>query len=187
MVGGCQPAAAPPPDQGASGPSLGTVAPVAALSVIAVRIPSLEVDDRDTMPLKLDSGGVLQAPPYSRPHTIGWYVGGPVPGELGPAVIAAHVNIDSVQGPFAKLSTMKKGQTIEVERSDHVVAVFTVDRVQTIAKKAFPSAAVYGDTDDPELRAITCGPGPLERLPDGSRSFRNQTIAYAHLTGLKPA
>ena len=37
------------------------------------------------------------------------------------------------------------------------MAVFSITRVQTYAKDAFPTAEVYGPAPDPELRLITCG------------------------------
>ena len=68
------------------------------------------------------------------------------------------------------------GDTIEVEREDGAVAVFAVDRGVTYGKDEFPTDEVYGDTDVPELRLITC---------DGynafTREFEENHIVYATL------
>jgi hypothetical protein len=172
------PLASPPP-------SVGGVAP-AAVTVTRVRIAALGLDDTQIKPVGLDADHSLKPPPLSAPQTIGVYTGGPVPGDLGPAVIEAHVNANGKLGAFTALSKMEEGQSIIVERSDHTSAVFRVDKVQTIKKVDFPTKAVYGDTEGPELRALTCGPGPLEKLPDGTRSYVNQTIVYAKLVALQP-
>jgi sortase (surface protein transpeptidase) len=167
---------------------------VQAVTPIAIRIPSIKVNDTSFMPVDLDDNGVLQTPPLSAPMTVAYYKGAPMPGEAqecpyptcpGSATLLAHVNANGAQGAFAKLAQVKNGATIEVGRSDGKTATFTVYRVQVIKKAAFPTAQVYGDTTTPEIRLLTCGPGPLETLADGSRSYVNQTIAYARFTGLK--
>ena len=69
-----------------------------------------------------------------------------------------------------------RGTAIEVEREDGAVAVFAVDRGVTYGKDEFPTDEVYGDTDVPELRLITC---------DGynafTREFEENHIVYATL------
>ena len=42
-------------------------------------------------------------------------------------------------------------------------------------ERLFPTAAVYSDTTDPELRLITCG-GTLDR---SAHNYLGQTIVYA--------
>lgn len=46
---------------------------------------------------------------------------------------------------------------ISVGRADGSVVVFTVDGMRRYPKDEFPSLVVYGDTDYPALRLITCG------------------------------
>lgn len=74
------------------------------------------------------------------------------------------------------LTDLAPGDTIEVEREDGAVAVFAVDRGVTYGKDEFPTDEVYGDTDAPELRLITC---------DGynafTREFEENHIVYATL------
>ena len=89
----------------------------------------------------------------------GWYVHSPVPGDLGPAVLAAHVVYGGLPGVFTRLGDLRPGAAVTVRRADGADVTFVVDRVERYPKTAFPSAAVYGDTPGPELRLITCG-GP---------------------------
>jgi sortase (surface protein transpeptidase) len=87
-----------------------------------------------------------------------WYDGSAAPGAVGTAVILGHV--DSVEdGPsvFYDLGRLRPGDEISVSRADGSVARFTVDGVRRYPKDEFPSLVVYGDTDYPALRLITCG------------------------------
>jgi sortase (surface protein transpeptidase) len=109
----------------------------------------------------------------------GWYVHGPRPGDIGPAIIAGHV--DSKRGPavFYRLRDLAEGDSIEVGRADGSVAVFRVDAVEQYPKNRFPTAKVYGDLDHAGLRLITCG-GDFDR----SRGhYRDNIVVYASLTG----
>jgi LPXTG-site transpeptidase (sortase) family protein len=106
------------------------------------------------MPLSLQRDGSLQVPPDR--FRSGWYAGGPRPGELGPAVIAAHVHWDGRWGAFEHLADLDYGDRILVERGDHRVAVFRVTRVSTFKKSNFPTNLVYGNIDHAGLRLITC-------------------------------
>ena len=87
----------------------------------------------------------------------GWYSAGPEPGEPGPAVIAGH--LDSKTGPdvFARLSQARPGQRIRIDLEDGTTLIFRVTDVEQYAQTDFPTRSVYGATDDPELRLITCG------------------------------
>jgi hypothetical protein len=84
--------------------------------------------------------------------TAGWLGLGPTPGELGPAVIAAHVNYEKVPGLFARMHETAVGDAIAVTRVDGSTATFIAYRVERFAKRAFPTEDVYGNTAGPELR-----------------------------------
>ena len=108
---------------------------------------------------------------------VGWWSGGAVPGSIGPAVLAGH--LDSVQGPaiFAKLHLLTHGDKITVARRDGVVLHFAVTRVDRYPKDLFPARQVYGPTAARELRVITCG-GQFDRQ---DRSYTDNTVVYATL------
>ena len=108
---------------------------------------------------------------------VGWWSGGVVPGEKGPAVLAGH--LDSVQGPaiFARLSQLKPDDLIRIARKDGVVVTFAVTRVDRYPKDRFPAVSVYGPTDQAELRLITCG-GSFDRRV---HSYNDNTVVYARL------
>jgi sortase (surface protein transpeptidase) len=117
--------------------------------------------------LSLDKAGVLQPPTDYR--QAGWYARGVVPGNLGPAVIAGH--LDSVDGPavFLRLAELRPGDLVLVGRSDGRTAAFRVSFTEQVTKGAFPTEQVYGPTPTPQLRLITCGGAfdhRLRRYPD---------------------
>lgn len=128
------------------------------LTPTRVRIPAIGVDS--TLQQLRTKSGVLQPP--TDPLQAGWWSGGPVPGEPGPAVIAGH--LDSYTGPavFIDLSELHAGDLVDVTRSDGSTAVFVVDSVDVYQKSAFPTQAVYGPTPGAALRLITCG-GTFDR------------------------
>jgi sortase (surface protein transpeptidase) len=121
------------------------------------------------------SGGALGPPPDTA--VAGWFAQGTVPGAVGPAVIAGHV--DSVHGPgvFFRLRDVVPGDAVLVDRADGRTLRFTVTRVARYPKAAFPTGEVYGATPDAELRLITCG-GRFDRA---QRSYEENVVVYARL------
>jgi sortase family protein len=120
----------------------------------AVRIPAIGVR-AGVERLRLDPAGRLRSP--RDPSRAGWWAGGPVPGDLGAAVVAGH--LDSLTGPalFWRLSQLGPGDVVRVARSDGRSVAFVVDSVRLFAAADFPTAQVYGPTPDRALRLITCG------------------------------
>ncbi|TFI35397.1 class F sortase, partial [Micrococcus endophyticus] len=106
-----------------------------------------------------------------------WYAHSPTPGEVGPSVLLGHVNAtDGSAGVFARLVELEPGDIVEVEREDGQVAVFAVDRGVQYGKDEFPTDEVYGNTDAPELRLITC-----DGYNSWTREFEENYIVYATL------
>lgn len=132
----------------------------------------------DLLRLLLRDDGSLAVPPAEPGSPAAWYANSPTPGQRGPAVLLGHVNAtDGSAGVFARLSELEPGDTIEVEREDGTLAVFSVDRGVAYGKDEFPTDEVYGNTEAPELRLITCdGYNAL------TREFEENYIVYATLT-----
>jgi hypothetical protein len=154
-AGGGPPAGPPPGMTPTAAPEAG-IAPTAAAVAppVRVRIPTVGIDG----PLRgvgLDATGALVPP--SDVGTAGWFRGGPVPGETGPAVLAGHVDGGGVPGLFARLGEVVVGDAVLVEGADGRTHRFTVTAVNRYPKSAFPTAEVYGTAVGPELRLITCG------------------------------
>jgi len=139
---------------------------------VALVIPAIGVYTR-LVNLGLTPGGTIQVPPD--PAVVGWYTRSPRPGAIGSAILLGHV--DSLSGPavFYRLGSLRPRARIYVRRADGTIAVFRVDSVRWYLKSAFPTAAVYGPTPDPELRLISCGGVFDQRL----KSYLSNIVVYA--------
>jgi hypothetical protein len=155
-------AVAPPGSRATSAPRVAP-APLRRSTPVRLRIPAIGVDS-GLMDLGLLPDGSLQVPPSGFPA--GWYTGGPTPGELGPAVIAGHIDWHG-PGVFFKLHQLRPGDLVMVRRADGSQPTFRIRRVAQYPKDHFPTTLVYGNLDHPGLRLITCG-----------GSFNNQTGHY---------
>ena len=135
-------------------PSIGVRAPVIKLGLNPDRSLEVPTDFGDT----------------------GWWSGGARPGERGPAVIVGHV--DSKTGPaiFYRLRELRRGDKIVVVGGDGSRVRFTVEGSEKYPKDDFPTARVYGRTDGPTLRLITCG-GDFD---SSTGHYVDNTVVYAH-------
>ncbi|HEX9889698.1 MAG TPA: class F sortase [Nitriliruptorales bacterium] len=138
-----------------------------ASAPVRLRIPSIGVDST-LIDLGLQADGTLEVPSGGFPA--GWYTGAPTPGELGPAVIAGHVDWAGQRGVFFDLRELSAGDDIAITRQDGSTARFRVTRVERFARDEFPTQAVYGDLDHAGLRLITCD-GRFDRQ---ARSYEGQ-------------
>lgn len=143
---------------------------------VRLRIPAIGVDTT-LVDLALQPDGRLEVPLGGFPA--GWFTGAPTPGELGPAVIAGHVDWNGRPGVFSDLDQMRRGEVIRIDRQDGSVAYFRVTSVLQVAKTAFPTADVYGDLDHAGLRLITCG-GDFDT---SRRSYVDNVIVFAEFIG----
>ncbi|MFF4244549.1 class F sortase [Streptomyces sp. NPDC001822] len=153
-----------------------TVPPLPPVTPVRLRIPSLKVD-APMMKLGLDASGALKPPPDNNPVLTGWYAGGTVPGSVGTAVTAGHVDTRLGPGVFQQLGLVRTGATVEIIRQDLSTAVFTVYAVETYDKKNFPDKKVYGPSARPELRVITCG-GDYDK----KSGYQDNVVVFASLT-----
>jgi Sortase domain len=177
LLAGLVGCSAPPTTQtDAAGLAGSATAHVAARTKpVTLDVPKIGVHTTGLVDLGLTRAGALEVPKDA--VTAGWYRLGPVPGEPGPAVIAAHVNYAKVPGVFSRLHETAVGDTATVTRADGRTVRFTVYRVERFPKNAFPTKDVYGNTDGPELRLVTCG-GDFDRA---AHSYRDNIVVYARL------
>ncbi|WP_235927935.1 class F sortase [Goekera deserti] len=161
------------PDDAVAPPPAPPAGPAASVPV-RVQVPALGLR-ADVVRLGLAADGTMQLPPDGDP--VGWFEGGPTPGEQGPAVLAGHVDWAGDPGAFAGLAELVAGDEVVVDRADGSQLVFRVDRVETHPKSAFPTEAVYGDTAGADLRLITCGGAFDEDAGD----YRDNVVVFAAL------
>ncbi|GAA2471036.1 class F sortase [Terrabacter carboxydivorans] len=143
----------------------------------SLEIPSIGVRSTHFVPLSIQRNGTISVPGTAQ--EVGLYDAGPTPGQLGPSVLAAHVDTPSgVPGIFHELRRVKVGDVVKVTRQDGSHLTFTVDRVQAFEKTQFPTELVYrGDFSKAEIRLVTCG-GPT----DSRNEYRDNVVVFGHLT-----
>jgi sortase (surface protein transpeptidase) len=157
-------------------PSLPQTAPSAAPSATTLPVPSrVAAAIPRSVPVRViipsigvnapvipegTTNGALDVPPLSGPQSsdVGWWDGGDTPGQDGPAVLVGHID-SAAEGQlvFWNLDKLVAGQAAEVQLADGADVWFTVAGTQEVDKTAFPTQSVYGPTNGPTLRLITCG------------------------------
>ena len=137
-----------------------------------IQIESLTIDYR-VFPVGQNPDGTIETPDIFD-NRVGWYKFGPTPGEVGPAVLVGHV--DTYKGPsvFWRLSQAIPGEIIRITRQDGSVATFTITKVAQYGQNDFPTMEIYGNTELPEVRLITCG-GAFNYL---TMKYSKNTVVY---------
>ncbi|MGW7066578.1 class F sortase [Streptomyces sp. NPDC054855] len=162
-------------DDATAAPAAGPHPPMEKSRPTGLRIPAAGVDAKSMLDLGVGADDALEVPPVDKADEPGWWTGGVTPGEKGAAVLVAHY--DTAEGPalMRHVGKVRMGDTISVPRADGSTATFKVREMEQVDKKNFPTHKVYGATDRPELRLLTCG-GPIR---DGHRT--DNIILYADL------
>ncbi|MBT2470264.1 class F sortase [Streptomyces sp. ISL-66] len=163
--------AAPAPAAAAATPALPKSKPT------GMKIAAAGVDAKKMVDLKVDpASGELGVPSAETDaNNPGWWTEGVTPGEQGVSVLVAH--FDTKYGPalMKNVKDIELGDVIEVPREDGRTARFKIREIEDVDKKQFPTDKVYGATNHPELRLLTCG----GTLKNGHRT--NNVIFYADL------
>ncbi|MCG3756614.1 MULTISPECIES: class F sortase [unclassified Amycolatopsis] len=170
---GCGSADQAPP---AAAPASSAAAAQQVADPVSLDVPSIDAHS-SLVPLGLNDDKTVQVPPVDQPLQAGWYHFGPKPGQVGPAVVLGHIDGNHQKGIFWRLHEMKKGDKVVIGRKDGSKATFTVTKVDQIAKKTFPTEAVYGNTTDSQIRLITCG-GAFDAE---KKSYLDNIIVYGTL------
>jgi len=148
-----------------------------AVTPVSLRIPAIGV--ATTLgELGLNPDRTVQVPTdFTQP---GWFGLGPVPGQLGSAVILGHV--DSYQGPavFFRLGSLHTGDQVEVALTNKTVAHFGVTTVTTYPKEQFPAQLVYAPHGGSTLNLVTCG----GEFDTHTRSYLSNVVVTTTLTAL---
>lgn len=154
-----------------------------------IRIPSIKVNNNQFMQVRLvgpPSSPELEVPPLSAPMLVAWYRVSAVPGDPGPkpSIVESHINGNEMQGGFAKLDSVKVGDTVQVDRSDQQTAVFKVTATNLYKKADYDKwkAKVFGDVGHPTLKLITCS-GDYDKV---HRNYLSNRVVSADLVRLQP-
>ncbi|MCH8563314.1 sortase [Nesterenkonia sp. YGD6] len=142
----------------------------------AFEIPAIDASS-ELLHLGLRDNGTLEVPPGDPGSPASWYTGSPAPGDQGPSVLLGHVD-DSLGEPgvFADLPELVEGDEITVGQEDGGTATFVVTKAEQYGKNTFPTLEVYGNTEDPELRLITC-----DGYDQATGEYEDNYVVYATL------
>ena len=124
--------------------------------------------------LGLNPDKSIQVPAISAPMQAGIYLHGPMPGQKGPAVVLAHINADGHPGFGEGFHPLGAGDLVNFTTPTGPVS-YKVTDVIVVPKAAYPTARVFSDTKDAEIRLETCGPGALDST---GHNYLNQTIVF---------
>lgn len=121
------------------------------------------------------NGNTLQVPEDF--WDVGWWSGGPAPGEQGAAVMVGHV--DSLDGPavFYGLASMRLDDRIIIRRERGRSLVFTVRKKVLYDRNDFPAEKVYRTGGRPSLHLLTCG-GSFNAQ---TQLYTGNVVVYAEL------
>lgn len=172
--------ATPPSPPTASAPSSSAQAESAESTrsspPVAISIPAIGVERAEVVDVGLDDRGAVDIP--DDVMQVGWYRGGPRPGEPGNAFFTSHVD-SRTQGPgvLFDLRRTEPGDVVEVEHADGTVTRWEVVQRERVDKGAYPLERVFRFDGRPGLVIDTCG----GRFDAASGSYESIDIVTAVL------
>lgn len=139
-----------------------------------VWIPSVGIK-APVEPVGLLENGQMEAPVSSK--VAGVLTDGVLPGQIGSAIIAGHV--DNYTGPaiFYPLKRLKPGQPVVLSDDEGNYLVFKVLAVESYFTAEAPVDKIFGDTDMERLNLITCT-GKYNRE---KREHEKRLVVYTRL------
>jgi sortase (surface protein transpeptidase) len=126
------------------------VAPAAAPARLLV--PSINVN-AGVESVGLDAQGRMATP--AQASDVAWFKPGSVPGDVGDAVIAGHLDWTSGPAVFWYLGRMHRGDEITVVRADGSQARFVTDATRQVPYDS-PTDSLFTRDGPPSLTLITC-------------------------------
>lgn len=88
---------------------------------------------------------------------VAWYKYGPIPGSIGSAVVAGHVdNGLSLPGVFKHLDTIRVGDDVYILTKDNSKIHFMVSDIKSYPYKEAPADLIFNQHDTARLNLLTC-------------------------------
>ena len=112
-------------------------------------------------------------------HDASWYEDSVLPGsKQGVSLLVGHVSGRSAPGVFKKISSLKNGSTIEVERGDGTVISYEVERIEEYPLESIDMSKILYEVpvNTHSLRLMTCS-GEYNKE---SRTYSTRTVVYAN-------
>ncbi len=114
------------------------------------------------------------AVPSAKSKAVGWYKYGVAPGQVGSAVLDAHVF-----AAFAQLKHVQPGADVYIVTATNKILHFIVNARKVFALSVLSPEQLFRPSATPDLNLITCA-GSL--TPDHS-TYDHRLIVYATLVG----
>ena len=114
-----------------------------------VVIPSINLNST-VLSLGKSSDGNM-AVPSGKTNNVGWYKDGTIPGDIGSAVLDAHVF-----AAFSNLKKIKTGDDIYIINNQNQKLHFIVTSTKTYPIKTLTSETLFGQDGTRKLNLITC-------------------------------
>lgn len=135
-------------------PSLSNNAYVSEFGPRKIIIPKIGVDAAIEPVGKAKSGNMAVPRSYDR---VGWYKYGSVPGEVGNAVLAGHLDDGKGNpGVFFSINTLKAQDEVFVVGEDDEMKRFVVREIRVVDYSNAPLEEIFGEHEKPRLILITC-------------------------------
>ncbi|MEK7612198.1 MAG: class F sortase [Patescibacteria group bacterium] len=133
-------------------------------------IPTISLD-KPIAPVGLTPEGDMDV--LDDPSRVGWFNGRALPGEVGSAVIGAHV-----YQAFANLKKLKVGDEIYVKQADGSQLRFEVEEIAVIPyTDTTHLPKIFNRTDGLYLNLITCHGEPVP----GKSTYTHRLVVYTKL------
>jgi LPXTG-site transpeptidase (sortase) family protein len=121
---------------------------------VRLKIPTINVDATIEY-VGVAPDGTMDVP--KDPAPVAWFELGPIPGEIGSAVIDGHSGWkDGVKAVFNNLDKLNIGDKIYIEDEFGTTTTFVVQKVKTYDPKADASSVFSSSDGKAHLNLITC-------------------------------
>lgn len=150
---------------------LAATVPASGPQPVSIEIEDINVAGAPIIAVGVNEDLTFEVPPADQ---VGWYEFGPVPGQAGSAVLAAHIAYDGVDGVFRNLGDADLGSIVRIGFDDGSVGRYRITEVAEFLKDELPNS-LFDRTGDARLALITCGGSFNPQL----RSYESNTVAIA--------
>jgi hypothetical protein len=162
----------------------------AAFTPVRLIVPAMHLDAK-VIPVGTTPEGAMSTPHCASATDplcgeVYWYSPGVVPGQIGNAVIAGHVNRpDASPASFGALTNLVAGDTFQVQTADNHMLTFKVTSVERVTAYAKGQNnpiinEIFGPAAQPDLNLITC-------IGDwDGATFNQRLVVHTQIVGTSP-
>lgn len=139
---------------------------------VSMDLPTIGVSNAPIDAVGVEPNGEMEIPGAD---AVGWYRYGRSPGDVGSAVLAAHIAYNGEDGVFRYLADLEPGDVFSVTYDDGSTQEFTAIGLRQYAKDEAPLDDFFDRSGTPRLVLITCG-GDFNRALD---SYDDNVVVVA--------